>query len=214
MLLPSGRIVYFQIFELIKPKLKTKSDIMALTLPSVAKEYIWNLLELKINIRKTIIAMLSDRGYNIIPEITDIRINVKDEYINLIQTPMDLPPDGTLDKLLIESALKAKPENSLIVIEEPEIHKNPLLQLEIMNRITELALSKKLTIVMTTHSEIIPLSIAKLVEEDKLKPNDVRIYYLTRSKEEPWTKIRKIEVYENGTLEELPDSEKVTALLF
>ncbi|WP_456327984.1 AAA family ATPase [Archaeoglobus sp.] len=213
-LLPSGRIVHFQIFELIKSGLKTESDIMALPLPSVAKEYIRNLLELKINIRKTIIAMLSDQSYTIIPEVKDIQMIVRDEYTNLIQTPIDLPPDGTLDRLLIESALKAKPENSLIVIEEPEIHKNPLLQIDMINRITELALSKKLTVVMTTHSEIIPLSIAKLIEENKLRPDDVRIYYLTRSKDEPWTKVKKIEIYEDGTLEELPDSEKVTAQLF
>ena len=102
----------------------------------------------------------------------------------------------------------------MIVIEEPEIYKNPVFQFEMMEKIVDLAVKKDLTVIITSHSEIIPLSIAKLVEEDKLKPDDVRIYYLTRSKEEPWTKIRKIEVYENGTLEELPDSEEVTARLF
>ena len=67
---------------------------------------------------------------------------------------------------------------------------------------------------MTTHSEIIPLSIAKLVESEKISKDDVKIYYLMRSKENPWTEIKEIKVYENGTLEELPDSEKITAYLF
>jgi predicted ATPase len=142
-----------------------------------------------------------------------LSLKIVDPYTDL-KLPFENAPDGQADSVLIDYILKNALENSLIVIEEPEIYKNPIFQFEMMEKISELALDKKLTIIMSTHSEIIPLAIAKLVEEGKLKPDVVRIYYLTRSKEEPWTKVKKIEVYEDGTLEELPDSKQITAQLF
>ncbi len=126
----------------------------------------------------------------------------------------EIAPDGQIDQMLIDIILERSLDYGLIVIEEPEIYKNPVFQFEMMEKISEIAIRKNLTIVMTTHSEIIPLSIAKLVEVGKVTPSDVKIYHLMRSREEPWTKIKKIDVYEDGTLEELPDSEKITALLF
>jgi len=151
---------------------------------------------------------------SITPQMAYLTLKIVDPYNTSLILPPEEAPDGKTDYMLIKFVLNNALKNSLIVIEEPEIYKNPLFQFEMMDEISKLALDKNLTVVMTTHSEIIPLSIAKLVEVGKLKPDDVRIYYLTRSKEEPWTKIRKIDVYEDGTLEELPDSEKITAQLF
>jgi len=154
-------------------------------------------------------------GYvvEISPLLSLIEFTVRDPYTNL-KLPPEMAPDGQVDALLINLILEKATENSLIVIEEPEIYKNPVYQFEIMEKILDRAINKNLTVVITTHSEIIPLSITKLVGEGNVSADDVRIYYLERTKEEPWTSVRKINVYEDGTLEELPDSEKITACLF
>ncbi len=147
------------------------------------------------------------------PLLSLFEFTVSDPYTNL-KLPPEMAPDGQVDALLINLILEKATENSLIVIEEPEIYKNPVYQFEIMEKILDRAINKNLTVVITTHSEIIPLSITKLVGEGNVSADDVRIYYLERTKEEPWTSVRKINVYEDGTLEELPDSEKITAYLF
>lgn len=156
---------------------------------------------------------LGDYIVEISPLMILYKFTLQDPFTGY-EVPPEEAPDGQVDQMLINLILERTPKNSLIIIEEPEIYKNPLFQFEMVRKISELAVSKNLTVVMTSHSEIIPLSLAKLVEIGNLSKDDVRIYYLTRSKEKPWTETKKIEVYEDGTIEELPDSEKVTAQLF
>ncbi len=223
-LLPSTRVAYIQILSTLQKHIseqisdltelakKFKYEIERIPLPNTAKTF---LSDLDTAINKSQLTIVDNTGYAIEIKLLMpyLMFKVSDKFIDLKLSPENAP-DGQTDQALIDFILSRASEGSLIVIEEPEIYKNPLFQFEMMDKISKLALDKNLTIIMTTHSEIIPLAIAKLVEEGKLKPDDVRIYYLTRSKEEPWTKIKKIEVYENGTLEELPDTEKVMALLF
>ena len=73
------------------------------------------------------------------------------------------------------------------------------------------ALDKKLTLIMTTHTDIIPITIGKLVIKRVLNPEDVKIYYFKR---DPWTKLSEIKLYEDGTLESLPDTETLLTHLF
>ncbi len=130
------------------------------------------------------------------------------------ELPAEAAPDGSIDSMILDIVLTKCGENSLIVIEEPEIYKNPVFQFEILEKISKFAIKKDLTIVMMTHSEIIPTYLAKLVETGTIKKDNVNIFYLRRNKTDPWTKINKIEIYEDGTLDELPDSEEVVARLF
>jgi hypothetical protein len=221
-LLPSIRLACLQILRILQEKLRSGSDleelptkfrdqIKMLPLPRQARIF---LLDLDRVVGKSLQLDHGDYIISITPQMAYLTLKIVDPYNTSLILPPEEAPDGKTDYMLIKFVLNNALKNSLIVIEEPEIYKNPLFQFEMMDEISKLALDKNLTVVMTTHSEIIPLSIAKLVEVGKLKPDDVRIYYLTRSKEEPWTKIRKIDVYEDGTLEELPDSEKITAQLF
>jgi len=234
-LLPSKRVAYFQALRFL-PKLaeeiQKKPDskavipfVIGLLKPIIEELPLFPpaqvffsdlnraLTGYKIEPMRGSLRSLGDYIVEVTPLMSLFAFTVHDPFTNY-KIPAEMAPDGQVDQMLIDIILERSLENSLIVIEEPELCKNPVFQLEMMENISEFAVNKNLTIVITSHSEIIPLAIAKLVENGKLKPDDVRIYYLTRSKEEPWTKIKKIEVYENGTLEELPDSEKVTALLF
>ena len=67
---------------------------------------------------------------------------------------------------------------------------------------------------MTTHSDILLHAVAKAVEEKRISHEHVSVYYLYRDHQEIWSRARKLEVYEDGTLEELPDVEEVIARLF
>ena len=122
-----------------------------------------------------------------------------------------MAPDGLLDFSIFDSMTQKIPKNSLVVIEEPEIHKNPLMVMEFTERIAKRVLDKEITLIMTTHSDIPLTTIGKLVAEKALRAADVKIYYLTR---DPWTKLSEIKVYEDGTLESLPDTEKLITHLF
>jgi len=159
---------------------------------------------------------LSDVGI-LIEEITPLLSLIIYDYVDPftgLRLPLDLAPDGFVDSALIETFVEKAPENSLVVIEEPEIHKNPILVIELAKRIAKRAAERGLTLVMTTHNDLVVQAIAKAVEERAIKPDQAAVYYFERSREHPWTRVKKIEVYEDGTVEELPDAEKAIAMLF
>ena len=131
-----------------------------------------------------------------------------------VRVPVDQAPDGVVDFTLINRVISKAPRGSLIVIEEPENHKNPLLLLEVAEKIVSTAVRRNLTLVMTTHSDLLVLAVAKQVERRVLGAREVSVYYLERSRDSPWTEARKLRVYSDGTIEELPDSEKAVLRLF
>jgi len=159
---------------------------------------------------------LSDVGI-LVEEIAPLLSLIIYEYVDPfteLRLPLDLAPDGFADSALVETFAKKAPENSLLVIEEPEIHKNPILVVDLVKRLAQRAVERGLTLVMTTHSDIVVQALAKAVEERVIKPGQVAVYYLERSRESPWTRARRLKVYEDGTVEELPDVEKVVSMLF
>ncbi|MEM1673173.1 MAG: AAA family ATPase [Thermosphaera sp.] len=144
------------------------------------------------------------------PLLSLIELTTQDPYTKL-QLPAELSADGLLDFSIFDSMIKRIPENSLVVIEEPEIHKNPKMVIEFTELIVERALDKKLTLIMTTHLDIPLLTLAKLVREQRLRVEDAKIYYFVR---DPWTKLSEIKLHEDGTLERLPDWEEAMTYLF
>lgn len=137
----------------------------------------------------------------------------EDPFVEL-KLPLDLAPDGSVDSFVIRKFADNALEGSLIVVEEPEIHKNPLQIIDLARYLAARAVGRRLTLVMTTHSDLVLHALAKAVEEGEVKASDVAAYYLNRSRESPWTRVKRLEVYEDGTIEELPDSERVVSALF
>jgi len=119
--------------------------------------------------------------------------------------------DGVADLSIFFSMTQGVPEKSLVVIEELEIHKNPISIIEFTKDIVEVTKNKKITTIMTTHSDVPLTTMAKLVKDKKLSADDVRIYYFKR---DPWTKLSSIKLFDDGTLESLPDTEEVITRLF
>jgi len=138
----------------------------------------------------------------------------RDPFLPNLSKPIESAPEGAIDYMLIRQMVERAERGSLIVIEEPENNKNPLFQIELINFLVSKTLERDLTLLISTHSEIIPLTLAKLVEEKIISNEDVRIYYLHRDKENPWTKVKEIKIYKDGSMDELPDSIEVTIRLF
>lgn len=145
--------------------------------------------------------------------ITLVDVSFEDPFTKL-RLPADLGPDGMADFYIFDIMSRMMPENSLVVIEEPEICKNPRMILDFAEHMVKKAVNKQLTLLMTTHSDLPLLTMAKLVQNGELKSEDVRIYYLKRDERKPWTQASEIRVYDDGTLEHLPDMEEVISRLF
>jgi len=150
-----------------------------------------------------------------LPLVALIEFNTIDPYTKL-NLPAELSPDGLVDITICDSLVSRVPEKSLIVIEEPEIHKNPTQIIEFTEKLVKKALEKDLTLIITTHSDIPLTSIAKFVSDKKLglKADDIKVYYFQRSEKETWTIAQEIKLYEDGTFESLPDVEEVASILF
>jgi predicted ATPase len=71
--------------------------------------------------------------------------------------------------------------DSIICIEDPEVHLHPKAQAELMDIIIDYA-KKGRQIIITTHSEHMLLRLIRRVVEDYVNPNDVLIYYLSKKK--------------------------------
>ncbi len=131
-----------------------------------------------------------------------------------LRIPLFVAPDGEVDSLLIRYLSDKTPHKSLIVIEEPENHKNPVALIDLLSRIYRETVKKNSTLLITTHNELVIHTLLGLVGKKEISHGDVAIYYTYRSSEEPWTRIKRLHVYEDGTIEELRDFEEATVRIF
>jgi hypothetical protein len=134
----------------------------------------------------------------------------RDPYVEL-ELPLDLAPEGFIDFVILDTLARRMPQRALVVVEEPEIHKNPLKVMEYVERLVKIVEEKDVTVVMTTHSDLVVLTFAKLVAQRRLRAEDVKVYYFTRK---PRTRAEEVKIFPDGTVEKLPDWEEATAALF
>lgn len=101
----------------------------------------------------------------------------------LTQTPLSLEYSGfgSQQILPIITQIFAAPKGSLVLIEEPEISLHPGAQIELIRLFGD-AVRHGRQLIVTTHSQIVPLALAEL-EQFSLKPEDVTIYHLTRKED-------------------------------
>ncbi|MFN4046368.1 MAG: AAA family ATPase [Acidilobaceae archaeon] len=227
-LLPSRRLDYFHIIlflrKMVRPEITDQMPAIFLVeflkrvpiLPPFGmfiSDYLRGLTGIRVGPVSGKVPEVGSYIVHVLPYISLIDVVFEDAYVKL-RLPADLAPDGLLDFITFDTMTEKIPQKSLVVIEEPEIHKNPLKVVEFTKNIVERALERRLTLIITTHSDIPLITMAKLVMKEELKAEDIKIYYFKRSKESPWTKISEIKIYSDGTLQSLPDSEELIAQLF
>jgi len=233
-IMPSQRIDYVRLLQLIqsvvrREELETVSGRTAISFvyslaqmlitgfPSLPSIFLDDLMKIMGPQRAVSeVAKFKDVGSLIlefIPLLSMTSYKYVDPYTN-IELPATAAPDGVIDLGLIESFLSKAETGSLIAVEEPESHKHPLRLVELVEFMARRAVEGRLTLVVTTHSDLILHSLAKLVEVKAIKPEDVTVYYLERGSEKPWTTARRIHVYEDGTFEEIPHVAEVISRVF
>jgi len=233
-IMPSQRIDYVRLLQLIqsvvrREELETVSGRTAISfvyslaqmlivgLPSLPSIFLDDLMKIMGPQRAVSeVVKFKDVGsliLELIPLLSMTSYKYVDPYTN-IELPATAAPDGVIDLGLIESFLSKAETGSLIVVEEPENHKHPLKLIELVEFMARKAVEEKLTLVVTTHNDLILHSLAKLVEVKTIKPEDVTVYYLERGSEKPWTTARRIHVYEDGTFEEIPHVAEVISRVF
>jgi len=91
------------------------------------------------------------------------------------------------------------PKNRLVLLEEPEVHLHPTALRKFTRALCEIARREQKQVILTTHSELLVISVLGLVREGKLATEDVRCYLCT--KEDGKTTIQAQNVTPEGQIE-------------
>ncbi|MBI2916406.1 MAG: AAA family ATPase [Chloroflexi bacterium] len=91
------------------------------------------------------------------------------------------------------------PEDSLIGIEEPEIHLHPKAQLKLCNVLAEVAKKENKQLVLTTHSDHMLTGFLNLVAEGLVGPQELCVYFF--EKKDGTASATRLKLDEKGRLE-------------
>ena len=94
------------------------------------------------------------------------------------------------------------PPNSLVLIEQPEIHLHPKAQAILGDLFIEAISTENKKFIIETHSEHMLARIRRRIAEKKVDKNDVAIYYFNPTSE--GTVIEEVTLNENGQYESFP----------
>ncbi len=92
--------------------------------------------------------------------------------------------------------LAVAPEDSVVAIEEPEIHLHPKAQYELADILREAATQESKQLIITTHSEHILHSLLTAVAAGELTTDDLAVNYF--EKREGMAEVRRLEVDDKG----------------
>jgi len=96
---------------------------------------------------------------------------------------------------LITQGILMKDEETLIA-EQPEIHLNPRLQLNLADFFVDLVTKSKKRVIIETHSEYLLLRLRTLIASKKIKPSDIFLYFIEFDNSK--SSISKIPIEGNG----------------
>jgi predicted ATPase len=104
-----------------------------------------------------------------------------------------------LNQLVFPLAVLAKsPRDSLIAIEEPEIHLHPRFQSRFMDLLADVSRIQEKQLLLTTHSEHVLFRFLTQIARRQLSKEDLAVYYFNR--EGLATKAKKLEVTDDGQI--------------
>tara|TARA_B100001123_G_C15322468_1_gene1028421 strand:- start:1544 stop:3559 length:2016 start_codon:yes stop_codon:yes gene_type:complete len=89
-------------------------------------------------------------------------------------------------------------EDSIIVVEEPEIHLHPKLEADLADLICESAVERRNQFIIETHSEDLLLRIMKKIRKGELSNNDVSVNYIKPDKNIKGSKVFPIKINKYG----------------
>ncbi len=112
----------------------------------------------------------------------------------------DLVNDGFGTNELVYLLTKAlRREQTLVCVEEPEIHVHPGALIKLMRVLLEIARDHNKRFIISTHSEHLVVELLNRVANKAVSPEDLRIYFLQRDKAR--TVIEAQQVTEQGQIQ-------------
>lgn len=137
-----------------------------------------------------------------IKPFVQILLSKEDISINLVDVGQGM---NQALPLVVRASVTDRPE-SIIVLEQPELHLHPAAHADLAELFAKSAKQNDQTFIIETHSENIILRLRKLIVENDFgfTPDDLIIYWIedaeTKGKE-----LREITVDENGVLSDWPE---------
>ena len=153
-----------------------------------------------LNVRKELGEMMNKwaEEFGLHKLIAGLEMNrIRARYEDLGALDLALSSYGQRQLITFLTQLIASPKGSFIMIEEPEISLHPEAQMKLPILFGEVIKEHEKRIVITTHSNIIPLALSDAIIEELLEVNDIAIYHVERD-EKGYSKIKKIELTEEG----------------
>lgn len=128
---------------------------------------------------------------NIVDPQTETEVNIADIGFGASQT---LP-------IIIESFYA--PSDSVILIEQPEIHLHPKAQSILGDLFIKATKENNRTFIVETHSEHMLSRVRRRIAENKINASDIAIYYFKPTPE--GTKIQRVTLNDQGQYESFPE---------
>jgi predicted ATPase len=144
------------------------------------------------------------KGVKVIPEVN---INFQNStlqysYGGSERLPQNIGFGVTYVLPIIVAILKAK-KGDVVIIENPESHLHPSGQVEIA-RLCAKASEAGVQIIVETHSDHFLNGVRVAIKERILNNDNTLVYYFSRNEMEEKTEVQKIEIDENGKIDEWP----------
>ena len=119
------------------------------------------------------------------------------EWINLVDVGFGA---SQILPIIVEGFIS---KDSLILIEQPEIHLHPKAQATMGDLLIDISKSQNNKIIIETHSDLVISRICTRIAEGDFKSSDVAIYYLNPTKN--GTEIIDVNINDNGQYENFPE---------
>lgn len=110
---------------------------------------------------------------------------------------------GLSQVLPVITLLHMVPENSIVLLEQPELHLHPSAQANLADVIIDVVQTRKIQVIFESHSEQLLLRLQRRIAEEKIKAEDVKLYFcdIIKGKSE----LKPLEMDEYGVISNFPE---------
>lgn len=109
---------------------------------------------------------------------------------------------GVSQVLPVITLLHYVPEGSTVILEQPEIHLHPLAQANLADVIINVAINRKIQVVLESHSEHFLLRLQTRIAEDVISSSDVKLYFCDAPN--GVSEVRRLEIDLLGSIQNWP----------
>ena len=124
---------------------------------------------------------------------------------------IDSAGSGIVSAFPIVAAMYSVEPGGALVVEEPEAHIEPLRQLRIVGEMVRAARSRRVDLVLATHSDYVVNAALNMVHDGAISPDSLGLYYFRRKKGS-LTCVERIPVDKTGEAEQELFEEALDAL--